>query len=141
MLVAYHPEDEDRKILNWLMPENNIVISVSSFFSRQPATEYIKAVEDSVLYYITYTALQNLYERFVAFNMIGRRITEHYYMLSEQRLLFLKRYSAEQRVVLFMETQPELYRRIAGKLVAEYLHISHAEFYKVRSKINKKRKN
>ena len=143
MLVAYHPEDQqeksDKKTLTWLMPENNFVISVSSFFSQQPAEEYIKAVEPCTLHYVTYAQLQYLYDHFVEFNIIGRRITEHYYMLSEQRLAFLKHFSAEQRVAIFMDTQPELYRRITGKLVAEFLHISLAEFYRIRAKLNREK--
>ena len=55
--------NHDKEITGWFMKENDIIISVNSFFKREPSYEYIQTIEESILHYIHYDELQNIYKR------------------------------------------------------------------------------
>ena len=59
------------------MKECDVIISVESFFIQQSSKESIQALEDCILYYITYDELQHIYKTFPEFNFIGRVLTEN----------------------------------------------------------------
>jgi CRP-like cAMP-binding protein len=76
---------QNREITSWFMKENDVIISVSSFFKREPSLEYLQVLEDSMLCSIHYDQLQSLYREFPEFNIAGRILVERYYVLSEER--------------------------------------------------------
>ena len=86
----------DREHTSWIMKENDIMLSVYSFFSQQPAFEYIETMENSIFISLSYTKLQQLYREFPEFNIIARIITEWYYVQSEARAIALRQHTAEE---------------------------------------------
>lgn len=76
----------DVEICSWFMREGDVMISVESFFRQTTSYESIQALEDSELYYMQYSELQEIYRNFPEFNFIVRVLMEKYYCLSERRL-------------------------------------------------------
>jgi CRP/FNR family transcriptional regulator, anaerobic regulatory protein len=118
----YHREDQE--VSAWFMKEGDVVVSVESFFGQKPSLESIQAVEESVLYYITYEELQYGYRHFMEFNFIGRVLTEQYYILSEQRLRALRLQRGQERFEYLQENHGELLGRVPDRHLASYLGIS-----------------
>lgn len=112
------------EVTAWFMKENDVIVSVKSFFTQQPGYENIQAIEDSCLHYIHYNDLQKLYEDFVEFNIIGRLITIKYYIASEDRLFSIRKQKATKRYNYLLETQPEIIQRAPRSYIATYLGIS-----------------
>ncbi len=123
LVRSYYVKD-GVEICSWFMKEGDVIISVNSFFKRVPSLENIQCLEDSVVYGITYEALQLLYKRFIEFNIIGRILTEKYYMLSEERLYSMRKQSAKESYLYLLENHPTLLQRVPRKHVASYLGIS-----------------
>jgi len=111
-------------INSWFMKENDFVVAVNSFYTRTESYEFIEAIEDSTVYVLSYNHLQSLYKEFIEFNIIGRIITEKYYVLSEQRQYVLRKQKAEERLGILHQTQLELFQRVSRKDIASYLGIS-----------------
>lgn len=132
LLRCYYVK-ESQEICSWFMKEGDVIISVESFFRQKPGSETIQALEDCLLYYITYDELQHLYRRFPEFNFIGRVLLEKYYMLSEQRLHSLRMQSAGERYRWLLENHSELVLRAPAKYIASYLGIEETTFSKIRS--------
>jgi CRP/FNR family transcriptional regulator, anaerobic regulatory protein len=118
----YHLEDQE--VSAWFMKEGDVIVSVESFFHQTPSKESIQAMEDCVLYYITYEELQFLYRHFMEFNFIGRVLTERYYILSEQRLYYLRMQRGKERFDYLRAYHSELLGRVPDKHLASYLGIS-----------------
>jgi len=70
---------DDHEVSSWFMKEGDVIVSVESFFSQKQSYESIQALEDCILYYITYDELQFVYNHFPEFNFIGRVLVEKYY--------------------------------------------------------------
>ena len=132
-----HYKNKDKTI--WLMKENDIFLSVGSFFSQKPAIETIEALEDSILHSITFHQLQFAYKHYPAFNLHRAIILEKYYELSEGRDHMRTRANSEKYQYL-MDHQPELIGRVHDKYLASYLGLARSTFSqeKVRFAKNKR---
>jgi CRP-like cAMP-binding protein len=60
---AYYFKGND-EFTSWFMTKGDIIVSVYSFFSRNPSFENIEVLEDSVLQSINWDQLQNIYKDF-----------------------------------------------------------------------------
>ncbi len=131
---AYYFRDTE-DITAWLMPENNLILSVRSFFLQVPSYEHIELLEDSVILSIRYEDLQYLYQKYEAFNYVGRVLTERYYVLSEERALFLRRKKGRERLEGLLGTFPELFNRVPLKNIATYLGMKPETLSRLRRRL------
>lgn len=115
---------DDKEVCSWFMKEGDVILSVESFFNQSESYEYIQAIEDSTLHYITFDELQFVYHTFPEFNFVGRVVITGYYTLSEQRLYSMRMQRAVDRYRYLMEHHPELILRVPSKFLASYLGIA-----------------
>jgi CRP-like cAMP-binding protein len=90
----------------WFMKENDIIM------------------EDAELYYLTYKELLSIYADFPSFLYIGKTLTEHYYVLSEERSYAMRNQRSHERYRYLSQYDPELIRRVPSKYLASYLGIT-----------------
>ena len=132
-LVRGYALHAGQEISSWFMSESDFVISIVSFFTRQPSTEYLELLEPSVVYSISHTLLEELYHAFPEFNYVGRVLTERYYVLSEQRAYQLRTLSARERYAQLMRDQPNLAQRVPLKYLASHLGITPETLSRLRA--------
>lgn len=123
----------DREINSWFMKENDVIISVESFFNQARSYENIQALEDCLLYYINYNELQHLYNSYPEFNFVGRILVEKYYKLSEQRLYSLRMQKGVDKYSFIMNNFPHLIQRVPSKYIASYLGITEETLSRIRA--------
>lgn len=128
------PRGDGREVTSWFMREGDFIISIVSFYTRQPAQEYIELLTDSVLWSITYEQLQQLYRAYPAFNLVGRLLTEKYYVLSEQRSLNLRMQTASERYQQLLTDFPTVFDRVPLKHIASHLGISAETLSRLRGR-------
>ena len=119
----------------WFASENDIVTSMYSFISQKPSHEMIEVMDKSILYCITYEELQNLYKANPELNLIGRLLTEKYYIELEERALSLQFQSAEERYRHLLKNKPTLLQKASLGQVASYLGISQETLSRIRRKV------
>lgn len=116
----------------WFLFENELAISVYSFFASQPSLEYVETLEDCTLITLKKSKLDWLYQTFVEFNVIGRKLTEYYYIRNEAQANGLRMLSAKERYELLFKAQPQLFQRISLGHIASYLGISAETLSRIR---------
>ncbi len=129
----YYLKDE-KEITTDFMREGDFIISPLSFYTRQPSFEFVEALEASLLWSISRPQLESLYDRFPAFNAIGRVLTEQYYVKSELRAHSLRHLSAEERYAQFFQTHKDLLNRLSGKHIATLLGLTPETYSRIRAK-------
>lgn len=131
-------DNEDKEITSRLMETGFIITSWISFYTQQPATEYIVAMEDSYTVFLHYRDIQQLYKRFPLFNEIGRKQVEHSFYKAEQRTQMLRGLSAAERYDKFCEMHPDLLRRVPLKYIASYLGMTDVTLSRLRANYKRK---
>lgn len=130
---AYHFKDGEY-ITSWFMKDGDVIISVQSFLKQEKSLETIELLEDSEVMSLSYTSLQYLYRKYPDFNFVGRVLTEHYYIQSEQRGYSLRMHSAYQRYENLLTSHPEIFQRAQLKYVASYLGMKPETLSRIRAK-------
>ena len=133
LLRCFYIKDQ-HEVSSWFMKEGDVIVSVESFFTQRESYESIQALEDSLLYYISYDELQFVYRQFPEFNFIARVLLERYYTLSEQRLYSLRMQRSQERYDYLMEHHPDLILRVPAKYLASYLGITEVTMSKIKAR-------
>lgn len=131
ILRRYYLKD-DREISSAFAMENELCFCPASFFSQQPGIENIQAVEDSVVYSITFDDYARFCNNFPEFNLICRVLLERCYARRDQTWAELWMMPAEIKVDWFMKQTPELLLRVPAKYLASYLGMTESMFSMVR---------
>jgi CRP-like cAMP-binding protein len=132
-LVKIFFESGQKEVCLWYNKENDVMISVHSFFSQSLSQLSIRIVEPTVIYYITYKELQELYQLDPSFNVNGRKILEQYYSISEMHVKLLLQ-PPRQRYETISQLYPWMVdgKRIKDKMLAAYLGVERTTLYRYR---------
>jgi CRP-like cAMP-binding protein len=136
ILRCYYIDNNQKQTTKWFMDEGHVIIAVDSFFNRTLSFEAIQALEDCLLYGITYEQLEEAYRRFVEFNFHGRVLTTKYYVFSDQRVTMLQRLNAPERYLFTKEKQPGIVDRhsVTSRDLSSYLGIDEATLSRIKKK-------
>jgi len=135
-LVRGYALHGSQEVCSWFMSEGDFVISIVSFLTQQPSTEYMELLEPSVLYSVSYAQLQELYRTFPEFNYVGRVLTERYYVRSEQRAYQLRTLPGKGRYTRFLADYPAIAQRVPLKYLATYLGVAPETLSRLRARRN-----
>jgi CRP-like cAMP-binding protein len=130
---AYYFTGRDKECTAWFMRQGDVMISVLSFFTQQPAGENVELLEDCVLQSITWSQLQGIYADFPEFNYHGRVLTEKYYIESEQRAHLLRNGTALERYNLLLQMHPDIARRVPLRMIASHINVSQEALSRIRA--------
>jgi CRP-like cAMP-binding protein len=133
-LRAYFIDENGRECTTWFMGKGDLMISVYSFFTQQPAHEYIEVLQDCKLQSLTWSELNAFYADFREGNLLGRVVTQKYYILSEERAIFLRTQTPETRYKILLERYPEIEQKTTLTNIASYLGISRETLSRLRAK-------
>lgn len=120
LLRVYYFSDS-RDISSFFFYESDPWILIESFLRQVGSKESIVALEDSVLYYITYFDLQQIFKDFPEFNGTFRKLIEISHVKNITRFNAMWMQRAEDRLSWFNKTNPTLSQRVAGKYLASYI--------------------
>ena len=131
-LRIYYLNKDGVENSTWLLMENELAISVYSFFTGSKSFEYIEASEDCELLVLRKEDLDYLYNHFMEFNYIGRKLTEAYYIRNEEQANNLRILAAKARYEHLLKTNPKMLQRFQLGYVASYLGITQETLSRVR---------
>jgi CRP-like cAMP-binding protein len=134
LVRSYYLKDGE-EITTKFLCEGAVITSIYSFYSRKPGNENIMALEDTTLASYSYEDMQLLYKKHLAFNVIGRVITERYLFFSEIEIYNLRKQRAEDRYRFFEKHFSDLLQRVPLKHIATYLGMNLETLSRIRGRI------
>ena len=134
-LVRVYFESGQKEVCLWYNKENEVMLSVHSFFSQAISNFAIQAIEDTTVFYITHQQLQQVFDKHLDFNINGRRILEHYYSLSEMHVKMLLEQTST-RLDMMRSLYPWMLDdgRITDKMLAAFIGVSPEYFSRFKNK-------
>ncbi len=138
-LVKVYFKSGQKEVCLWYNRENEVTLSVQSFFAQKPSLFSIQAVADTTVFYITHKQLMEVFKTHLEFNVNARVILEHYYGLSEMHVKLLLE-PAVKRLEMIHDLYPWMMddERITDKMLAAYLGVSPEYLCRFKNKRNGK---
>lgn len=125
-------------ITSFICVQGEFVSAIEGIYGIVPATEDIKAEEDSLLLGIHVDDLEKLTADFPEMNIVMRKVMELYYKIAHHRSVFFRIGTASDKYADFLKNYPHHANRIPLALVASYLNIKITTLKKIVSAYNKK---
>lgn len=132
--------ENGKEITTWLTMDNEIVAAIGSFLLQMPTLENMQAIEDCEMIGIKFADLDKLYLQYPSFNIIGRKITELYYVYAENRAYITRLHDAEKKYELFLRFYAHFVNRVPLKYIASFLGMTIETLSRVRGKMCRRKK-
>lgn len=123
-LRIFNMDKEGEEYIISFCPENWWAVDISSFSGQTPAFYTISALEDTEVFYLSYSALEQLYLQVPKFERFFRILTQNGFNLYQRRITSNLSKTAEERYAQFQKQYPKLEQKIAQKHIASYLGIT-----------------
>jgi CRP-like cAMP-binding protein len=123
-LRTFHINEKGDELTTEFSQPGNFCASYYSFFTEQPAVEYIEAMTDCELHLVGYQQLQKLYRDNLEMNVLGRKLLEQAIIERDLRLKKVMHLSAKEKYQWFVESYPEVYKVAKTQQLASFLGLS-----------------
>ncbi len=115
--------------------ENNFVCNYESFLPQTPSTKIIQALEDSVIWQISYADLQAFYKSVSSGERFGRIAIEQVFVQLLSALGSLYTDTPEQRYTKLLNEHPDLPQRVSQYHIASYVGVKPQSLSRIRKRI------
>lgn len=136
LLRTYYldPENGEERTAQFF-DQGQVFTDAASFLDQAPATQSIEALEPCAVLRLPRAAVYAAYGRDHALERFGRVMVETALMGSQRRAANLLRLPPDERYRAFVQTRPEVARRVPQYLVASYLGITPEALSRIRGRL------
>lgn len=134
-LKSYVLDESGKEHIMQFAPEDWWISDMDSFINKKPSKLFIKAIEDSEVILIN---------NFPQFSQLSAEDIDEFstkltnnLIATNNRLISLLSYTAEERYLEFTQTYPQLVQRLPLKYIASYLGMTPEHLSYVRKKLTK----
>ena len=136
--VRGYTREGQKDITTWIVVENELVSSILSLDRQQPSIENIQVLENTDLLVLSNDMLERMYVEIPEFNIVARKLLQHYYADAERRAFIARLTKAENKYRHFLLHHEPLSNRIPLKYIASYLGMTLETLSRVRKKFSSK---
>ncbi|WP_158990491.1 Crp/Fnr family transcriptional regulator [Mucilaginibacter sp. L196] len=134
LMRYYINHDGEEKIYDFSQ-ENEYVCNYESFLSQKPSSKIIQALEDSVVFVISYNDLQSLYKNVREGERFGRIAIEAVFLQLLQDISSFYTETPELRYERFLKNHADLQQRISQYHIASYVGVKPQSLSRIRKRI------
>jgi CRP-like cAMP-binding protein len=128
-----HVTEKGRSVVRGFGGPGDIVGAYASLLTGTPSHLSVEALAPSELFVLDWAELGALYERHVCWQILGRRMAEHFLLEREQRAHELLTLSARERYEAFCRTHRPLLPALRNYDIASYLGITPVSLSRLRA--------
>lgn len=134
---AFAIDKEGKENITCFKFENEFAASFPEFVAQEKSGRSIKAIEDSIVYRISYPDYQHLLGQVTAWNGVIQLVMEQEYKQKERYLLNYNNKSAVDKYRHVLSSEPMLVQRIATQDLASYLGITQRSLTRAKGQIHR----
>lgn len=138
-LRAFYRDRDDNESIIMFAINDWWVTDMYSFASGKPAMLNIDALEESIIFQLQRSDLEQLYESVPKFERFFRIIMQNAYIREQLRIVENLSMPAETRYHNFLKKYPQFAKRLPLKQIASYLGITPEFLSVIRKKASKKK--
>jgi CRP/FNR family transcriptional regulator, anaerobic regulatory protein len=123
-LRAYYLDKDGREATIMFAIADWWITDMPCFINEQPAMMFIEATENSSVFQLQKSDLDNLYIEIPKFERFFRIIMQNAYIREQLRVMQNLSLSAEERYHSFLAKYPQIVKQVTQKQIASYLGIT-----------------
>ncbi len=135
-IIRFFIPKEDVDLTFGFAFQNSFICAYDSFLTQTPSLYHVETITDVVLWRLSYSDLQIIYEQTQIGNLIGRKTSEFLFLRKAERELSLLFDTPEQRYLKIFKSRPELIEKIPLKYIASYIGITPQALSRIRKRIS-----
>ena len=116
--------------------DGQFLSAYDSFITKSPSYYAIETITDSVFWTITFSDLEEIYEKTDCGQLIGRKVAENLFLKKKRREQSLLSESSEERYLKLFTEQPRLIKEIPLKFLASYIGVTPQALSRIRKRIS-----
>ncbi|WP_222167170.1 Crp/Fnr family transcriptional regulator [Edaphocola aurantiacus] len=132
LLRAFSLREDGRELSSCFAMEHDFACDYNSLIHSVPASKSIQALEDCQLMVITHHNLQQLQDRYPAWQHMGKILADKEFIEKERWANRLRLDNAAERYQYILEEQPGLINRVPVNQLASYLGMTTRTLSRVR---------
>ncbi|WP_074406482.1 MULTISPECIES: Crp/Fnr family transcriptional regulator [Aquimarina] len=114
--------------------ENELITDISKIKSKARSDSYIRAIEDTIIYTITYQKMEDLYERFPVWQKFGRLVWEDSFASVLYGIHNFQSLTAKERYLDLLK-RSDLINRVPLKDLSLFLGVTPSSLSRIRKEI------
>ncbi|GAA4793908.1 hypothetical protein GCM10023231_22820 [Olivibacter ginsenosidimutans] len=134
--VAHFVLADEKDICINLYYEKQIFSDYLSFLTQSPTLIKTEALEDTIIWSVTYSDLSELYLKSSTGIFIGKAISDAMFIRKQWEQINLLTLSPTERYLKLIKERPEIFQRTSLKIVCSYLGITAESLSRIRKKIS-----
>jgi CRP-like cAMP-binding protein len=134
--VAHFVLAEEKDICINLFYEKQIFSDYLSFLTQNPTVIKTQALEDVIIWSISYKNLTELYSKSQKGIFIGKAISDAMFIRKQSEQINLLALSPTERYLKLIKERPEILQRTSLKIICSYLGITAESLSRIRKKIS-----
>lgn len=133
LLKAYQLRDNGAEYIMRFAAENTWIVDHESYMHRTPSRYNIEAIEDTEVVFWSADQITELFASIPAFKAYSDRLISNTLDASADRILANISYTAEEKYEYFIQSFPDIFKRVPLHMVASYLGVSRETLSRVRN--------
>jgi len=134
---AYALDNEGKENITCFKFESDFATSFAEFVARKKSKKSFRAIEDTIIYAISYSNYLYLLDEVTAWNGVIKSVMEQEYNQKERYLLNYNNRSAVEKYLHILSSEPILVQRTATQDLASYLGITQRSLTRAKGKIHR----
>ena len=132
---SYYYNEKGKDVTVWFFSDNNVMVSVESFFQQKPSLYQMELLENSSLQVITYDDLQKLFEKYHSVERFGRLLSINLLTDLVEKLNAIQFQTAKERYAFLIKKYPDIAYRAPLGHIASYLGITQETLSRIRAEM------
>lgn len=133
---SYFIDSEGKDHTVQIAMEDWFVSDFYSYITQTPATLYVEALEDSIIFQMKYDDIEGLCKEIHNLSEYFRITTERAFAFSRKRALASLSMTAEERYLDLLDRYPNMIQRVPQKVIASYLGMTPEFMSKIRARLS-----
>ncbi|PWH87151.1 Crp/Fnr family transcriptional regulator [Brumimicrobium oceani] len=129
---SYFLKKDGKEVTQWFFGSGKFMSSVDSFFQQTPSLYYLEIIEDSVVYSISKSKMDELFSKYHKMEHFGRQVSIEMLTKVVNKLNAIQFQTAKERYEYMLEEFPDISHRVALGHIASYLGMTQETLSRIR---------
>lgn len=140
ILRVFSTDEQGDDVTKYFVRENQFFADMISYYSAQPAADFIQAAIPCKIFWIYFSAFEKLYAEIPNLNIFFKSISESTLLNKIKDNDFLNFGNAKTKYCEFVRRYPVLAQQVPQQYIASYLKITPQSLSRIRNELVKKDK-